>query len=259
MARDTKQPEVLRELFHALGDDPAVIAECLARPVLAERSIADLSVRNTTGRSRSRRTDGLRTMPVARTFVQVAYIVPKIANADGPPCIGDTWTATSTTNAPAARYAHTAVWTGSEMIVWGGGDGTNFLNTGGRYDPATDSWTATSTANAPEARALHTGVWTGSEMIIWGGGSGGDFNTGGKYNPGTDTWTATSTTNAPTARDSHTAVWTGSEMIVWGGGNGAGRFEYWWEIQSQHEQLDRDQYDQRGRSPILAHCGVDRQ
>ena len=32
----------------------------------------------------------------------------------------DSWTATSTTNAPAARYVHTAVWTGSEMIVWGG-------------------------------------------------------------------------------------------------------------------------------------------
>ena len=32
----------------------------------------------------------------------------------------DSWTATSTTNAPAARYGHTAVWTGSEMIVWGG-------------------------------------------------------------------------------------------------------------------------------------------
>ena len=32
----------------------------------------------------------------------------------------DSWTATSTTNAPAARYSHTAVWTGSEMIVWGG-------------------------------------------------------------------------------------------------------------------------------------------
>ncbi len=37
MARDTKQPEVLRELFDALGNDPFVIAECLARPVLAER------------------------------------------------------------------------------------------------------------------------------------------------------------------------------------------------------------------------------
>ena len=34
MAQHTKQPEVLRELFEALGNDPFVIAECLARPVL---------------------------------------------------------------------------------------------------------------------------------------------------------------------------------------------------------------------------------
>ena len=37
-------------------------------------------------------------------------------------CTNDTWTATSTTNAPAARVDQTAVWTGSEMIVWGGND-----------------------------------------------------------------------------------------------------------------------------------------
>src|SRR5438105_14323867 len=37
MAEYTKQPEVLHELFDALGDDPFVIAECLARPALAER------------------------------------------------------------------------------------------------------------------------------------------------------------------------------------------------------------------------------
>ena len=36
MAQHTKQPEVLREVFAALGNDPFVIAECLARPVLAE-------------------------------------------------------------------------------------------------------------------------------------------------------------------------------------------------------------------------------
>src|SRR5260370_20610418 len=36
MAADTKQPEVLRELFEALESDPFVIAECLARPALAE-------------------------------------------------------------------------------------------------------------------------------------------------------------------------------------------------------------------------------
>ena len=70
---------------------------------------------------------------------------------------------------PLADNVHTAVWTGSEMIVWGGYDGGNVLNTGGRYNPSTDSWTATSTTNAPAARTDHTAVWTGSEMIVWGG------------------------------------------------------------------------------------------
>src|SRR5213593_2812187 len=37
MAQHTKQPDVLSELFAALGNDPSVIAECLARPALAER------------------------------------------------------------------------------------------------------------------------------------------------------------------------------------------------------------------------------
>src|SRR5262245_31827557 len=42
MAQHTRQPEVLRELFEALGKDPFVIAECLARPVLAERLVTKL-------------------------------------------------------------------------------------------------------------------------------------------------------------------------------------------------------------------------
>ena len=41
MAKNTKQPDVLHELFEALGNDPFVIAECLARPALAERLLAD--------------------------------------------------------------------------------------------------------------------------------------------------------------------------------------------------------------------------
>src|SRR6266550_3113735 len=41
MAQHTKQPEVLRELFEALGNDPFVIAECLARPALAERLLTN--------------------------------------------------------------------------------------------------------------------------------------------------------------------------------------------------------------------------
>src|SRR3954451_3655499 len=42
MAQHTKQPEVLRELFEALGNDPFVVAECVARPALAERLVTNL-------------------------------------------------------------------------------------------------------------------------------------------------------------------------------------------------------------------------
>jgi len=132
----------------------------------------------------------------------------------------DSWVATSTTNAPTARVNHTSVWTGSEMIVWGGEDENVLgLNTGGRYNPTTDSWLATSTTNVPTARNFHTSVWTGSEMIVWGGDdeNGDELNTGGRYNPDSDVWTAISTTGAPEARETQTAVWTGNEMIVWGG------------------------------------------
>ena len=216
MARDTKQPEVLRELFEALGNDPAVIAECLARPILAERLIADLS-EGRTQRLESPQTDNLRAMSVVTTLAQVAYTLPTIGDAGDPPCTNE-WAATTTANAPLDRAYHTAVWTGSEMIVWGGHSFTGKFNTGGKYNPDTNSWTAISTTNAPSARTSHTAVWTGSEMIVWGGAgtSNSSLKTGGKYNPGTDSWTATSTTNAPEARVSHTAVWTGSEMIVWG-------------------------------------------
>jgi len=133
-------------------------------------------------------------------------------------CVDDTWAATSTVDAPGPRSGHTAIWTDSEIIVWGGFGG-GWLNTGGRYDPATDSWTATSTEGAPSAAQDHTAVWTGTEMIVWGGeGSGGyRVNSGGRYDPATDSWTATSTEGAPSARDNHTAVWTGKEMLVWGG------------------------------------------
>src|SRR5437667_8092809 len=89
-------------------------------------------------------------------------------------------------SASMARARHTAVGTASEMIGWGGDNGTfPYLNTGLRYDVTNDSWTATSTTNAPTGRKYHTAVWTGGEMIVWGGDDGSlpYLNTGGRYNP----------------------------------------------------------------------------
>ena len=139
-------------------------------------------------------------------------------SATGLPCVeDDTWDGGILDDVPDPRREHTAIWTGSLMIVWGG-DNPIVLNTGGRYDPATDNWTAMTTTDAPSARFSHTAVWTGSAMVVWGGGDYfGQFATGGRYDPVTDRWTATSTAGAPSARASHTAVWTGSVMVVWGG------------------------------------------
>jgi len=140
----------------------------------------------------------------------------------------DSWTAMTTTSAPSAREGHTAVWTGSRLLVWGGfGDCSPtcaVLNSGGRYDPATDSWTAMTTTGAPSARDNPTAVWTGSRMLVWGGSgaTGEGVNTGGQYDPATDAWTAITTMGAPSARSGHTAVWTGSRMLVWGAFGAAG-------------------------------------
>jgi N-acetylneuraminic acid mutarotase len=135
------------------------------------------------------------------------------------------WSPVSTSKAPSARSGHTAVWTGSKMIVWGGA-ATSVLGDGNIYDPVNDSWSLVAASNAPAARVGHTAVWTGSEMIIWGG-NGADsavFNDGARYNPTTDTWSVVGTNNAPPPRMYHKAVWTGAEMIVWGGSDNNGVF-----------------------------------
>jgi hypothetical protein len=124
----------------------------------------------------------------------------------------NSWTATTTTGGPSARSGHSAIWTGSKMIVWGGSG-----NTGAIYDPATDSWTPSSTIGAPSPRGSHAAVWTGTRMIVWGGMDGaGYLDTGGIYDPATDSWTTTTTAGAPTPRLWHTAVWSGSRMVSGG-------------------------------------------
>src|SRR5206468_2685451 len=51
---------------------------------------------------------------------------PTPTTTPNPFCTDNTWTPTSLSNAPAALLLHTAVWTGSEMIVWGGYNGSDF-------------------------------------------------------------------------------------------------------------------------------------
>jgi hypothetical protein len=232
MASHTRQPEVLRELFAALDDDPFIIAECLARPTLSERLLSDLWLgSNPVAETQSVGSSVVRMEKESSVAIDQpasGYYLPQIANSQvEDPAAGsvDHWTATSLTGAPDARAYHTAIWTGTEMIVWGGGVSGLAFKSGGRYNPMTDSWVATRIPSMPLVRSNHTAVWTGTEMMVWGGTDNQSryFKDGARYNPSTETWVALpKTPNTLIGRILHTAVWTGTEMIFWGGYNGSG-------------------------------------
>src|SRR5689334_7195571 len=123
---------------------------------------------------------------------------------------------------PEARVAHTALWTGKELIVWvGGGIDGGFLDTGARFVPSQGHWQETSTTNAPPPRWFHAAVWTGTEMLVWGGRASffaeAHQAVGGRYDPALNRWRPISASNAPVAWSQCAAVWTGTELIVWGG------------------------------------------
>ena len=127
----------------------------------------------------------------------------------------DSWIPTSTAGAPAARAMHAAVWTGNQMVIWGGrsfaGTQETRYNSGGRFNPTSNTWSTTDLLSAPDPIGVPTAVWTGDKMLIWGN------RAGGRYDPASDTWTPVSFGNTPRPLTSPTAVWTGNLMIVWGG------------------------------------------
>jgi len=118
----------------------------------------------------------------------------------------------------AGRQEHTAIWTGSSMIVWGGKTAASaYANDGASYDPVTNVWTKLSPAPL-SGRIGHAAVWTGKVMIIWGGyGATSAVDDGAIYDPVTKVWTLMAT--GPTARSHFASAWSTKtdELLVWGG------------------------------------------
>ena len=159
------------------------------------------------------------------------------------------WTTMPVTNAPVARYYHKAVWTGTEMIVWGGKDRLqdslhSFQNTGGKYNPTTNTWTPLSIPPSFAGRQDFTMTYIGSnKVIIWGGkavepktrtitlqcASGPlsvyyydsirNYSDGIIYNTINNTWTTMNNSGAPSARYAATAEWYVDRLIIAGGTN----------------------------------------
>jgi hypothetical protein len=96
----------------------------------------------------------------------------------------DLWTPMSSLNVPQARGHHEIVWTGTEVVIFGGA-GTGFVNlfSGARYNPGTDTWNSLSLSSTPEPRRHFTAAWTGTSMLVYGGLGSSVLNTIYSWSP----------------------------------------------------------------------------
>ena len=90
---------------------------------------------------------------------------------------------------PAPRADAAGVWTGAEVLVFGGTAPEATPSQGYRYSPATGQWRLLPSAGEPSPRTNPFAVWTGSQFLVWGGYSGGQpLSDGALYDPVLDRW-----------------------------------------------------------------------
>jgi hypothetical protein len=165
----------------------------------------------------------------------------------------NTWDSINTAQSPSVRYNHKAVWTGSEVVIFGGSSvespvsGTDYLNTGARYSPTVNQWASLpAILTSFPGRKKFAMVATTNGVLIWGGCQGYPissykcctfngafqctsgigysydscitFNDGIYYNNASNNWTLVSPTNAPSARYHPAAILDGINVIIAGGG-----------------------------------------
>jgi len=113
-----------------------------------------------------------------------------------------------------ARSGHSVIWTGEELIVWGGhsGDSGPALVDGAAFNPTANTWRPL--AESPlSPRAFHVAAWTGHEMLIVGDPDGA------AYDPATDSWRTIQDPPVrlvtPNNHESTGSVWTGQELMLW--------------------------------------------
>ena len=159
----------------------------------------------------------------------------------GPSGLGIVDVTTQVWRTPAAppiawRIDATTVWTGNELIFWGGYDGASGVASSGpvypidgaAYNPSTDTWRTL--ASAPiQSRTPAIAAWDGTEMFVWGGWrDDGPTSTASQlalparqslsdsaaYNPATDSW-RTLTSTPPSGHIEATLTLLGSQPLAW--------------------------------------------
>ena len=156
----------------------------------------------------------------------------------------DLWTPLPTTGAPTTGVPTTtngaiALWTGSEVLVWGGCSAmaSSCVN-GWLYSPSKGTWRAMSTVGAMLPTSGFAHAWTGSTLFVWGGelatlGGLVDGSGGGAYSLATDSWTTLPSTSILSPRTDAFGAWTANEFVVWSG----------WSSTIEADRLDGARWD----------------
>jgi hypothetical protein len=129
----------------------------------------------------------------------------------------------------APRGQAAVVWTGRQLLVWGGVSGhpLRVHDDGAAYDPATRRWTPL--PRAPDAQWLEgnggLAAWTGRELLVWGGftvpepvgrPNVGWPDRGVAYDPQRRTWRTLPPPPAELKQFHLWSVWTGRELLAGG-------------------------------------------
>ena len=120
---------------------------------------------------------------------------------------------------PPAFLTSDLLWTGTELIVWGGivEDPEDFSppqGLGAAFDPAAGTWRQI--APPPDGVRVGVALWTGTEMLVWSDGT--PDTPSAAYDPATDTWR---TIANPPVHGSD-AVWIDDAAVLLGDPNGGG-------------------------------------
>src|SRR5205085_2454576 len=122
----------------------------------------------------------------------------------------------------AGRVYEGVVWTGTELIVWGGVSRSGHdLSDGAAYDPATRAWHRIASVPAGLRATAPGAVWTGRTAVFWAGNSPDGPVGGAAYDPRRDAWRRLPA--GPLGpREGYSTIWTGKELLVVGGSSGDG-------------------------------------
>lgn len=113
-----------------------------------------------------------------------------------------------------ARGDPAAVWTGSEMLVWGGSAAEERFVDGAAFNPQTNGW-RTISSNPFGGVMRPAVVWTGTEMLVFSSTNGPRMASA--YDPRTDRWRRLAPLPGLLVMPFPQVVWTGSTamLVLW--------------------------------------------